>query len=369
MPCVCGDRCTLPDSPEEAICAHKCPGCHRPIHAICGVQNEESHTPIASTNWCFTCWEKRNLNLNSKPAAKKRKNQPAKKETGRKVKAGRNKIEAPKQPVKKEDPFLNKKVAFPIEGDKKPAWIDLSTLDPCLCPLIGERRYLFGTTVKREKKSDSYVVEWEHSSLGKTTGVFTSILFSAINLAELLSSRKTRAQQPFPLTNRVLHVLTAVTDEDERGTPLQSDDEEEDTDPNMIGLEQDDGFIKPASPTVGVIGEDDLVLPSLTNEGPATRIDGLEWSFNKSSTPPINVSRGKQTELKQGSSIRFVNPLSSFLVFIPIELWKLYLFRTNTNGAYKCNQAVQKAQQEGRQYLGRLWQNATLNEVSMQKNE
>lgn len=74
MPCVCADRCIVPQLPFSSS-PHKCPGCKKKIHAICGVYDKDQS--IAFSNWCFSCDGER------KQSSRKKKTPPQKDNKGK----------------------------------------------------------------------------------------------------------------------------------------------------------------------------------------------------------------------------------------------------------------------------------------------
>ena len=56
--------------------------------------------------------------------------------------------------------------------------------------------------------------------------------------------------------------------------------------------------------------------------------------------PPINVSKNETSRLKLGYVQHFTTPLSSFLSFVPLEFWKLWLYETNRYGKQKLGSSV-----------------------------
>ena len=70
-----------------------------------------------------------------------------------------------------------------------------------------------------------------------------------------------------------------------------------------------------------------------------------------------------ETTMKNEKKIKFITPLSSLLAFVPIELWKLYLFQTNAYGRQKHALKVRDKQQNGGRLTGcRIWKDITLQE-------
>ena len=166
------------------------------------------------------------------------------------------------------------------------------------------------------------MVEWEHTSLGKST-MAASVFFSTINLANKLKNKRRRQEQEFPLTPAMLNTLTAMSEE-EKGEPLDSDEEDEDNNPFSNGMEESIGFVKRNDLSIGDLKEDDLILPSLdqtaaVDSDNVTTEEGLQWTPNASLAAPVNVSSSRKTTLKEEFSMNFVTELSSLLAFVPIQ--------------------------------------------------
>ena len=276
----------------------------------------------------------------------------------------KNRLEIPRT-VRIEDPFLNRAVAFHARGAKKPEWLEESMCEGATTVVNG-MEYLFGNVIRKEKKgSSSYVVEWEHTMLGVTV-MDVVHLVGASALAESLRGARHEEEQQFPVTEDVLHALTYASLLDEKGGPLDSEDEDEDEDGQAMHGADDGVFVKNSGLSLGDLREEDLTLPSLVqggDEGTVSDSDGgLMWKLNGALSPPLNVSTGRKTELIEEKKMNFVNPLSSFLAFVPVEFWKLYLFRTNSNGRYRYNERLKKVARGGKEYHGRKWHDLSLNE-------
>lgn len=221
--------------------------------------------------------------------------------------------------------------------------------------------------MRKDKSSGHYVVEWEHSSLG-TTKLDANVLFDAVNLADALRRKQQKETTGFPLTSPIFRAMTEVTDDDERGPPLLDGDEEEETDEEHMLVDTQAVFFKVSTNPMTNIEATDLVLPSLSDNDTTdddidlTNDEGLQWSFNKALNPPLNVSTGERTTIKDNKRMKFITPLSSFLAFVPIEFWKLYLFQTNTYGKDKYATKVQDKEDAGQSYTGRIWRSISLQE-------
>ena len=205
------------------------------------------------------------------------------------------------------------------------------------------------------------------------------VLLPAMNLASALEKKKAE-QRTLPVTAWLLDALTRVSAEEDKGPPLPSDDEDEDDinfdnaneeamndqAVNSTQIVEDEGFFK--FPGQGIPDlNDELVLPSLApagedNSDNEEESDGIRWKFSGRMGAPINIAKNKKTQLKAEHKMKFVTPLSSFLAFVPIEFWKLYVFRTNTNGEKKYNSKVESKAEAGEIYRGRIWSDISLKE-------
>ena len=198
----------------------------------------------------------------------------------------------------------------------------------------GEKTYIFGVVVRQEDKQKRlYTVEWENTLLG-TTKLDVLLLVGGMELARnLLEKYGKRNKDDLALGKNVIQTLMKVTDEHERGDVIDSDTDEETDDEKIVN------------------GEDEFVLgkhkanfnelldfPSQEQQEPKEYdVDtvGLKWCYNGRMSAPINVLRGVKTELKRDAKMKFVNPLVSFLSFLPIEFWKRYCYQTNVYARHK----------------------------------
>ena len=395
--CACDERCKDANLPESKH--HACPGCMKPIHAICGVLDPNGG--IKYSNWCYDCHDKafpkdgdqkkmpatttafpkdddpkkmpattmafpkddgqkkmEPTTTNKKPSAETRKARPTKK----------LKIQAPV--ARSTDAFLQSHVAFPLDGSDKPEWLNREDCLP-YSRTVGGRAYLMGLIIKKEKGT-MYQIEWEHSGVTKTS-VTGGALLDAVSLARSLKESIAREDENFPITNPLLNAMTAITDDHERGNPpADNEDEAEKEDFNIDDERENRGEgVLPRAQANHVLNLDaeDLILPSLmdnevseSGDDDQVGAEGIFWKFNGKQNPPVNVSKGIKTQLKENTKTRFVTPLSSFLAFVPIEFWKLYVFRTNCQGKKHYIQRRDAAMNSFGVYRGKVWKNASLQE-------
>jgi len=63
--------------------------------------------------------------------------------------------------------------------------------------------------------------------------------------------------------------------------------------------------------------------------------DGIEWQTGGQVPIPINVAWDKTTDFKHAHLEKFISPLSSCLVFFPIEYWKPVVWCTNEYAVWR----------------------------------
>ena len=311
-----------------------------------------------------------------KPTATKTTNKnPPDQRKKKKARTNRKfKIQAP--PVAETvDAFLRSPVAFPLDGSDRPDWLNREDCLP-YSRQVGGSAYLMGVIIKKEKGT-MYQIEWEHRGVTKTS-VTGGALLNAVQLARSLKQTIIREDEVFPLTNQLLNAMTAITDDHERGSPPEdNEDEAEKEDFNIDDEREEEGQegILPRAQANHVLNLDaeELILPSLMdddesaetvgeNQGEVGSEGGIFWKFNGKQNPPLNVSKGMKTQLKEDKKTKFLTPLSSLLAFVPIEFWKLYLFRTNCQGKKLYIQKRDAAIKSSGVYRQRPWKNASLQE-------
>ena len=164
-----------------------------------------------------------------------------------------------------------------------------------------------------------------------------------VNEHNLQKTHRDTNKKRYPLSSRLREKLFEV-DEAEVGEHPSSDDEDSNVDndeesicelepPAKSSLKNhfldlrdliDSGFnIVPVAESASLVGEVDVVQ------------DGLQWKLGGTMQPPLNVSKNVSSKLKVGMTQHFNTPLSSFLSFVPMDFWKLWLYETNRYGTQK----------------------------------
>ena len=155
-----------------------------------------------------------------------------------------------------------------------------------------------------------------------------------VQLQDKLKSDQDGNRKRHPLPSRLQKKLLEV-EEDEIGQHLSSDEDSNDDN-------DDDSIYEPEPPAKSTIKNHLLDLHDLIDtgfnavEGPATATlvdkeidvvqDGLCWKLGGTLQPPLNVSKNETSRLKTGSAQHFTTPLSSFLSFVPLDFWKLWVY-------------------------------------------
>ena len=361
--CCCGDLCNLKNQPADK---HWCPGCKQAIHGICGIPDETQES-IAYMNWCHACHAARKMPAlqvteDNPPssqeqttiASSKKKPPPQyptqnvplqatitqKQQLGRPNRSSKPfKIVAPALQV---DPLIGRQVAFPLEGSDQPKWLNNPVLQQ-YGEEIGGVRYLLGN-VSRSKSTKSktpYLIEWEATKCGRTpmdhgtvmTGVETAVQLQDKNHPSNRDANRKR----YPLSSRLREKLFEVA-EDEIGQYLSSDED------SNVDDNDDESIYEPQPPAKSSIKNHFMDLHDIIDTGfqtvplseNATLVDeidvvedGLRWKIGGTVQPPLNVSRHQKSRLKTGSAQHFTTPLSSFLSFVPLDFWKLWVYETN----------------------------------------
>jgi hypothetical protein len=387
--CACRDRCGFPDLPRAT--GHHCPGCKLAIHAVCGIHDETAG--LDNSNWCYDCWEssmqlkmpaRKTLNVQkqqstvamarstkgmlvkqpqkkSRQVESTREQQKAtsmqqekgatktqnstqrnestqRKSSSMRTKNLKNKIVLPKDATAV-DPFVRTKVAFYLDGPERPDWLMNRDYLP-YGKNVGSRLYLLGMVLRRDKVTKTactYRVEWEHTALGESV-IDINVLQPAIDLARKLQ-HVLEEESKHPLGVDVLHFLQA-NDGSAPGAAIQSDDDEGNSKESDAHEEDQVNFNEWQDK------DDDISVnfdfPSLQRTGQTpTQQDGLLWATDTYCSPSLDVyDQMKRSTIKADMQSRFTNPLSSFLAFLPLEFWKLFVFQTNRYAANKQAQAT-----------------------------
>lgn len=154
------------------------------------------------------------------------------------------------------------------------------------------------------------------------------MLQPAIELAQKLQ-HVFDEESKHPLGVNVLHFLRA-NDGSTPGNAIPSDDEgtgkefeEDDEQDGDKECDKDDDI------------SINFVFPSLRKNGgqlPRAQQDGLLWATNISCSPSLGIyDEMKRSTIKAEMQSRFTNPLSSFLAFLPLEFWKLFVCLKQTD--------------------------------------
>jgi len=250
-----------------------------------------------------------------------------------------------KAPTSKKDELVGKGVAFALFGDRE-EWLK----DPKLTEFsetIDGKEYLMGTIARKDgggKSTIAYMVEWEHTAVQISRITNISILFSAMQLWTSLKEsspqrRRRQSSVATPETNpvpvRAREALFEFSDED--GEMLESESDEEVEEVSDKDTTDTGPSIHPHNTTASNLEKMSWFLENGGLERTDTRTtrlyeNGIRWQQNAKVTPPVNVSTGLQSKLKASALSNFNTPLSSFLSFLPLRFWKLWLYETNRYG-------------------------------------
>ena len=351
--CACGTLCSVPELPSSK--AHKCPGCEKPIHALCGIETGDRN--IAYSNRCFTCHDKlkppptTNLKDNTNCKQGESAAPPTnikKKASSTKKKSGSKTLNV-KPPTRVKDTFIGKQVAFDLDGDNRAIWLGPETMQ--YGESIGSMNYLFGTIVKKDtstKTAPKYIVEWDNTNIKKTK-LDTSTLLEGISKAITLASKENNIDEntPLDLNENIVNKLTAMDDTYEEGPHLESDAEDEEEE----DIEGDKTTRKKSyAPLLEELDFESLQTPS------ADLNNGLTWKLNGSLPPPHQATTTAKAKLKPSAISKFTSPLKSFLAFLPVEFWKLYVHRCNSYARFKIQTDISKGKP------AKKWTEITLDE-------
>ena len=321
---------------------HKCHICGGHVHMLCAKTDESKG--IAHGFTCFKCSQNTTSveptgttdNDREKVRAADSTKDVGASKKGKKKKASRKKqkknlIDDLK--TTSADSFLLSRVAFRLEGPKANILGDKKALSGLLeyGIIINGKKYLFGTITSRAgsmctKTKTVYSIEWENTAVG-TTNMDLNLLTGpegALQLAKKLTAIQDTSTEIIP--RQSIQTLDEppplVSDDDGPLTALLSDDEDDTPDRDS----PDRTMLREVAP------EDLFLFPSIRDgtlhESP-TDTQGLEWQYGGTVGPPTTFKSGLKTKLNQTDQMRFTSPLDSMLAFFPIELWKLFVLRTN----------------------------------------
>jgi len=344
--CACRDKCKFPELPRAS--GHHCPGCKLAIHAVCGVLDDTAG--LDDSNWCYECYDLKKSKKRPPPTHTPRTSatndlksphkkspvpndlkSPHKKSPVPKSSKLKNKIVLPKQAAII-DPFVRKRVAFHLDGRERPSWL-LNDAYVNYGKSVASRLYLFGIILRRDKATKiacTYRVEWEHTALGESI-IDINVLQPAIELARKLQ-QVVDEESKHPIGGDVLRFLRD-NDGSTPGAVIPSDDEGEDADDED---DEKDDNTEPENADENLIN---FAFPSLRTT--TEQQDGLMWATNTSCSPSFGTyDETKRSSIKPELKSKFVNPLSSFLAFLPLEFWKLFVFETNRYAARRQSEAT-----------------------------
>ena len=221
-------------------------------------------------------------------------------------------------PRKINHPFLGKNVAFSL-GFDRPDWLGNDRVDKFAEHLFGEK-YLIGTVNRTKDRSGGYIVDWEATVCGKTI-LPGHTCFEGINLYNDLQKKKhdqqSKSQAIESNVSAAIREKLMEVDDDKVGSYYSSDDEEQIN--TSFGGSQNHVENLNLFPSTRELQDERDVM-----------VRGLVWKTKKREIPaPINLSQGEKMTLIDKYRMNFMTPLSSFLSFVPIEFWRLWLFETN----------------------------------------
>ena len=218
-------------------------------------------------------------------------------------------------------------VAFQLDSEN-PLFGDFkSTIIPNkFINTIKGQNYVLGAAVSN--KNNLFTIEFQHTQM-ESTIIPINLFLAASQLSVSLQMYNNRTSTGmFPISNNVEKYLFQ-TSEDDEGDAIPSDIEDDD---ETLADEVTGG-----APQKYVFNESDILpedgeftFPSLeTDDFTNIEEDGLEWELNGSVASPHNVYDGPPSYIPKKFKCHFNTPLSSFLAFFPIELWKIVVVETN----------------------------------------
>ena len=281
---------------------------------------------------------------------------------------------------RKPDPLMMKRVAFDVtdNGDGESLlkhFGGLSNISSCLV----NGKYLFGTIVGLSKDKRSpicYDVEWEDTRL-RITPVELPCIINGIELSKTIrkgnrssmpatnttSSPSTKSRIAELFGEEMMNALLEIQ-EGEEGIPEPSDDEsdEQEDDQELTLFEEapvDEGadFFMDSMRQYTALGADD---PPWNPEPPSDegRDQVFRWSSEESLSPPPNISKRGESQVKPERQGWFSSPILSFLAFIPFSMFKSITIYSN---AY-AHAVMEKS--EKRTICGARWPaDITINEM------
>lgn len=197
---------------------------------------------------------------------------------------------------------------------------------------IDGKWYLIGTIIGLTKKSKTkYDVQWEAPLLDNSS-LYITFLYPAIELYKSLKAKIPGVnKESYPVSPKLEEMLTRIVSGDEEGTPIESDDEDDDDLFSECLVRQ-----RRPKDTLGDTDFAQLNFPSLEEAmkepGHFAEDDSLVWTYG-GHVPSPQIPQ-KRTSILKDKERLFHTPLASLFCFFPIELWKIIVNRTNEHAAF-----------------------------------
>lgn len=262
-----------------------------------------------------------------------------------------------------QDPLIMKSVCFSPEDEGQGQSLvqhfgGVIKIEKSLISIDGSK-YLFGNIVRVSKLPKgkgnnnvvAYDVQWEDSVLGQTQ-IDLQVLLPAIDLSvkmvrrqKNLGSSPTRRKKygPDKLFDEALVKSLFAVSQGEDGDPMDSDssNEEHKEDRDDGEVHGHDLVFTQMNRVKEKVNEPDPYLPDelsvttsnvedvpeeTTTEGGGSR---FHWRAGQHIPPPTGKSNRGKSFVKPESVGLFVSPLSSFLAFVPLKLFKSMVFYSN----------------------------------------
>ena len=166
------------------------------------------------------------------------------------------------------------------------------------------------------------------------TAVGIEVIVPAIELAHRLRGTAPYSVgkfSPDSIFEKGVRNMLSRVDDAEVGCPMDSGDEDEEEieldqggtvgqvqyRPQNAACEEQDGHGQS-----NVLGDNDDVLH-------------FEWKSERPLRPPIGITTGRKTAIRPEFKTQFNSPISSFLSFVPLKIWKLMTHHSNQ---YACQE-------------------------------
>lgn len=355
---------------------HRCPVCQCSIHGICGVSNPDESVNIVHSQICFVCYEKMQTpkpnpttKTTTNEAVKKknapvRKKKPTKPKVAPKMKKCMVQQSKPSKVTKEKTPdqFLSQMVAYSMDPEKgENDWLINDKVVPIeALNRVDNELFLMGVVKKKIRKGNQYEISWSHTCMGNSLATLDLVLKGITKHAFLQgkhSGSLTTAvtSETFDLGAISKSLNSNIGDDFDlnRGVrpPFVESDVEDEEPEEEEPLEE--------------VPADIHFIPELLDENKETTdvdISGMPWQLNGKLGAPVGVQDTQKTCLKEGMESNFLSPLSSFLSFLPLTFWKVYVFETNKNGQMKYEAKLKKTRENGEVCKARKWVDVSLNE-------